>query len=247
MEHRVTMRRTTLHALVCALLSAIPIAQAEVVLDQEYVVGSSGSLNYYLDYPGDHLAQTFTVGNSGTLTGIGVQVSLTVFDRFHYVAPIDDLHISVVQVDENGFALVNEVLAKGTIVPSSLQLTQTTPGRMTVVDVSSWNAKVSAGDQLAIAFASGQTDHSGPEQAANYMWFRSTRDVHPDGQFSIYSPKLYGATPLWDFRLGPEVSTSDAGFSVYIDVVPEMSIPAILIFGGAALCIRRRQANKHVN
>jgi hypothetical protein len=54
-----------IHSLAVALrFLAVQCARAEVVLDQEYVVGYPGALNYTLDYPGDYLAQTFTVRHS---------------------------------------------------------------------------------------------------------------------------------------------------------------------------------------
>jgi hypothetical protein len=226
-------------ALLLALVLTSP-ASAEIVLDQEYALGPGGSLNYYLDYPGDHLAQTFTVKNSGILTSLGIQVSLTAHDRI-YDMPIDDLHISVVRVDSNGFAIISDVLAKGTISPIGLPVTRNaTPGPMANVDISSWNARVNAGDQLAITFASEQTYYTGTARATNYMWFRSTRDNHPGGRFSIYSPKLYGATPLWDFLVGPEVRTVDAGFQVYVDVVPEPSSLLLTLASFSLLSLRRR-------
>jgi len=237
-------RRAT-YAFRLVLLAAfvfVRSASAEIILDQENYIdplSGLGHLSYYLDYPGDHLAQTFTVRHSGILTGLGIQVSLIVPDRFLYDPPIDDLHISVVRVDSNGFALINDVLAKGTIHRIGLPVANR-PGPMAVVDVSSWNARVSAGDRLAIAFASEQTDNSGPERAANYLWFRSVLDVHPGGRFSVYSPRAYGATPLWDFRVGPEVVTSDAGFRVYIDTVPEPGSLALALAGLTALAVRSR-------
>jgi hypothetical protein len=227
----------------CLLVVATwaPAAIAGVVVDQEYVVPSSaGGLQYYLDYPGDHMAQTFTVAHSGELTGVGVQVSLTL-SPLGSQPPIDDLHVKVVRTDAEGFALINDVLAEGTISPTSLPFGPMRPP-ITVVDLTSWDAQVSAGEKLAIALTSAQTDHSGPSHGTDYLWWWSLYNPHPGGEFSVYSPQLYGPTPLRDWLRHSDNPTVDAGFRVYVNVVPEPA--SIVVALTLALCAgfaRRRQ------
>jgi hypothetical protein len=150
-----------IHSLAVAVLFfAVQRARAQVVLDQEYVVGYPGALNYTLDYPGDHLAQTFTVRHSGILTRIGIQVSLYVRDRFIYDPPTEELHYGVVRVDANRFALVDDVLAAGRIHPDALPVTTSgAPGPLAFIDVSNADLRAHAGEQLAIAFNIGGFQH----------------------------------------------------------------------------------------
>jgi hypothetical protein len=55
-------------------------AHASVIVDQEVVTyADTGYIGYILDYPGDYLAQTFTVHHTGRLVGIGLQVSLDAY------------------------------------------------------------------------------------------------------------------------------------------------------------------------
>ena len=220
---------------ICCLMLITAWAQstrAGVILDQEYLVDPSRSWsNYYLDFPGDYLQQTFTVRHSGKLVGIGVQVSLHPYPYPWYPSepPIDDLHLKVVRTDADGFALIDEVLAEATIPPSRLiSLDHDLPGPITDVDLTSWHASVLKGEKLAITFSSNQTDHSGPKYGTNYQWFRNYHNPHPGGEYSTYSPKYYGAKPLRDIWLGGGDPTVDAGFRVYVDI-PEPSSLLILL------------------
>lgn len=201
---------------------------AEVIVDQEYFLApQSSSFGYFLDYPGDYFQQTFTVNNSGELAGVGVQVSLYANTLGEYPAPIDDLHLQIVRTDPDGFGLLDQVLAEATVLPSSLPFTYNAkPGAMTDVDLSSWHLPVTAGEKLSIVLSSDQTDHSGT--ITNYLWFYNVYVPHPGGEFSIYSPQLYGPTPLRDIWLPDEDKTVDAGFRVYVDVIPEPHSLALL-------------------
>lgn len=218
------------------LLVGVQAANAEVVLDQEFKQPPRAGINYYHDYPGDYLAQTFTVQNTGRLTGIGVQAAKSAAGQF-----VDDLHVRVTRVDQAGYPLANSVLAAGVIQSSELPIAPSTnPATITDVDLSSWNASVSAGDRLAILLSSDHAYYS-PEQGPHYLWFYALHNPHPGGEFSIYSPQLYGPTPLRDIWLGGGDKTVDAGFRVYVDLVPEPG-SALLLAWMVALCgVARRR------
>jgi hypothetical protein len=215
-------------------------------VDQMHVVTADAApTNYYLDYPGDHMEQTFTVRHSGRLAGVGVQVSLLPDFRGGVQPPIDDLHLKVTRVGSNGFALVDQVVAEATIRPESLPITRSLEiGPLTDVDLTSWDVPVTSGDRLAIVLSSNQTDHSGPERGTNYLWFMSHFNPHPGGECSIYSPRLYGPLPLRDRWLGEGEPTVDAGFRVFLTPVPEPTTRASLLVLLASLQIAHARARR---
>jgi hypothetical protein len=241
-----TIVKPILCALVLATLCASP-STAALIIDQEHDVRSHrGVSNYYLDYPGDYMQQTFTVRNSGMLMGVGVQVSITVNTNTPHPEPIDDLHVRVVRTGTDGFGLPTQVLAEASIVPASLSTTfGGVPGAIIDVDLSTHHAHVVAGERLSIQLSSMQTDNSGPQPGSNYLWFRSLYNPHPGGEYSTFSPKLYGPTPLRDIWLGGGDSTLDAGFRVYVDTIPEPCSLALISFCSATIAlVRRRHAGR---
>jgi hypothetical protein len=206
------------------------MAGAEVVLDQEFKLPNHSGINYYLDYPGDYLAQTFTVRHTGELAGVGVQASVSGLGQF-----VDNLHIRVTRVDNDGYALMNEVLAEAAIAPSQLPIEgSVSPSAMTDVNLSSWHVPVTIGDRLAVLFTSNHAYYS-PASGPHYVWFFQIGNPHPGGEFSIYSPKAYGPTPLRDIWLGGGDKTVDAGFHVYVNLIPEPN-SLLLFFPGAVGC-----------
>lgn len=221
--------------LMVALAKASPAA---VVLDQEFMVPPGTGLNYYLDYPGDYLAQTFTVRNRGELAGVGVQASISI----PYLGEaIDDLHIRVTRIDSQGYPLMNQVLAEGVISPAALPVAASvSPATITDVDLSSWRVPVAAGDQLAILFSSEQTYYVRKPGPA-YVWFRQLHNPHPGGDYMCYSPQLYGPAPLRDIWLGGGDKRIDAGFRVYVNAIPEPCSLGLLTVGCAASLGSRRQ------
>lgn len=213
-------------------------ATAEVIVDQEFKLPENTGINYMIDYPGDYLAQTFTVRNTGLLAGVGVQASVTARGQF-----VDDLHIRVTRIDEDGYPLPNEVLAAGSLAPDELPVAHyRSPATITDVDLSSWQVPVTAGDRLAILFRTDHTyynpvDHR-PIGGPMYAWFRQLHNPHPGGEYMDYSPQLYGPTPLRNIWLGGGDPTLDAGFRVYVDVIPEPS--SLLLACGLFGCCWRR-------
>lgn len=198
-------------------------ASAEVVVDQEFLTGPN--FGYVLDYPGDYIAQTFSVQNSGQLAGIGVQVSIS--RSRGQLPPEDDLHVRLVRTDSFGAPAISDVLASYTIdrfaVPDPLPADQ-----VLMADLTGLHLHVQAGDVLAIALSSNQTWYSNNNRK-NYRWHMMTWNPHPGGAFYIYSPYIYGATPhLVNDRFDPPRNTRDMGFRVLINAVPE---PASIVLG----------------
>jgi hypothetical protein len=219
-------------------------ALGDIVIDQQFTVTPGNALSYYLDYAGDHMAQTFTVRHSGTLAGIDIQVALSPDSYGPAQPPIDDLHVKVVRTDSDGFAVMTEVLAEATVAPSRLPVAiPFGPSALTHVNLLDWHAQIWAGEKLAITLSSNQTDHSGPEYGTNYIWWRKLYNPHPGGEYSTYSPKLYGPKPLRDILRGVSEPTVDAGFRVYVNVVPEPSVFALASLGAfGAIMLQRSKS-----
>jgi hypothetical protein len=205
---------------ICVLL--VQATHAAVLLDQEVATYPDvGSTNYDLDYPGDYMAQTFTVNHTGQLVGVGLQVSLSGFGYATYhETPIDDLHVKLVRTDSTGAPVIGNVLAEATIGRSSLPVASQ-PGPFSELDLSSWHVHVATGDQLAVVLSSNQTYYIMPHVGTDYIWYLNVHDVLPGGEFSIYSPKLYGPAPLTNYYISGDDRTIDAAYRVFIDAVPE--------------------------
>jgi hypothetical protein len=214
----------------------IQSAQAAVVVDQQV---ESSLVNYDLDYPDDYLAQTFTVNHMGQLVGVGLQVSLDGFPDATNETPIDDLHVKIVRTDAQGAPVLSEVLAETQIDRSSLPRASQ-PGPFTDLDLSNWHIQVAIGDQLAMVLTSNQTYYIKPHVGTDYIWYQNVHDVLPGGEFSIYSPELYGPEPLTNYYISGDDRTIDAGYRVFIDAVPE---PASISLGALAafFCLRLRK------
>lgn len=213
---------------------AIQSAQADVIIDQEVITyPNTGYIGYILDYPGDYFAQTFTVRHSGQLVSIGVQVSLYNFSPNQ--PPIDDLHVKLVRTDLAGAPAINDVLAEATISRFSLSRSYR-PGPFTDVDFSNSHVQVAAGDVLAVALSSNQTYFISPHLGADYIWYRSTRNELPGGEYYIYSPSQFGPAPFKNIYLYGNDRTIDAGFRVFIDVIPEPSSVSLAVMCSCLFC-----------
>lgn len=223
------MKSMSLAPLVVCLLA--PFAWCEPIVDQEFL--TSNSAGYILDYPGDHIAQTFTVGHGGQLVGLGVQVSLFGFPGDPPVT--DDLLVRLIQTDSMGVPAIGEVLASHTIsrndVPDSLPADE-----VLEIDLTEWNVRAQAGDVFAIALSSDHTYHSHSSPYMQYSWHMSFRNPHPGGEFYIHSPTIYGPDPhLVTVPLDPPEDTLDMGFRVIINV-PEPESVLLLAVGLLGLC-----------
>src|SRR5262249_41668059 len=82
----------------------------KIELDDEYVAPTT--IGYYLDYPGDYTAQTFTVGHTGQLAAFGIQFSPC--ERTDPL-PSDDLLLRIIRTDAAGVPDITQVLGSVTI------------------------------------------------------------------------------------------------------------------------------------
>ena len=227
-RHQFIFLVTTLLTLWC-LSAESTRAYTGIVLDQEFKLPYHTGLNYSIGHQEEYLAQTFTVQNTGELAGVGVQASISEAGQF-----TDDLHIRVTKVDEDGFALQDQVLARATIAPSNLPIDYILcPATITDVDLSHWHVPVVAGDRLAILISSSHRHYDYPYEIPYYLWFFQTHNPHPGGEYSIYAPERLGPTPLRDIWLGGGDTTVDAGFRVYVNVIPEPNSLLLLLCGAA--------------
>jgi hypothetical protein len=205
--------------LVCSFASPL---WGEIVVDQQFLTSKP---RYILDYPGDYIAQTFTVRNTGKVVGIGIQVSVRGYQNYKPVT--DDLLVRLVRADVSGVPAIDEVLASQT-VPRS-QVRRSLPAdELIELDVRNANALVHKGDILAIALSSNHTYYAHPYNYLDYVWHGEFYDAHPGGDFYIYSPNIYGLEPrkVVDRRSPP--NSSDMAFRITINRVPE---PASIVLG----------------
>lgn len=204
----------------------------DTIVDQEHL--ASTSIGYILDYPGDYMAQTFTVRNTGKLTSVEVQVGLSGYS--HYSPVTDDLLMRVIATDASGNPDIDQVLASHLIPRTHPALASR--DEMIPVDLSSLDLQVSAGDTLAIALSSDHTyyDENGTRRRDeyDYVWMLRTRNSHPGGDFYLYSLNLFGPEPWhWMDNYDPPDNTRDMGFRVFVEVPePAAWLLALLGLGG---------------
>ena len=194
----------------------VPAAGAESVVDQEFLAGyGAGSI---LDDPGDYIAQTFTSRHSGQIVSVGVEVSQSGHGDDTPIS--DDLFVRLIRTDSLGVPDINDILATSTISRFDVPVSSPTNGFLEV-DLRDWDVPVKAGDVLAIALSSDHTYDSHPDSFP-YVWHERFLNPHPDGEFYIYSPTIYGSAPylVTVNNLDPSEHTLDLGFRV-ITNVPE--------------------------
>jgi hypothetical protein len=214
-------------------------AQAEVVLDQEYV--GSCCWGYILDYPEDYIAQTFTVGHSGQLVSVGVQVVLS--GSSNYKPVTDDLDVSLMRTYALGYPVIGEVIASRTISRYDVPYDSNAP--MIDVDFSAANLQVNAGEVLAIALNSDHTYYAYTGGFYQYSWHSWIRNPHPGGEFYIYSPRLWGPEPhLVRDGGAPPDNTRDMGFRVHINVVPEPNAVTAMLGALVGFGLQRSRASR---
>jgi hypothetical protein len=201
----------------------LPNLRAAPVIDQEYLV--SNATGYILDYPGDCIAQTFTVRNSGRLVSLGVQVSKS---GYPWEEPVTaDLVVRLVRTTPTGVPDVRHVLASNTI--SRFDVPDELPSDAVLnMDLADDGIHVQQGDILAIAISSNHAYYSHPNHT-QYVWHGRTHNPHPGGAFYIYSPALFGPEPHLVMDRFPS-PTRDMGFRILIEV-PEPTPTIILAFG----------------
>jgi hypothetical protein len=199
--------------LICLAAST---AAAEVVIDQEHV----GPINiaYSFDYPGDFMAQTFTLRNSGQLTSIGLQIS-----QPNPPYPTGPLQVQLTRTNPAGEPDIANVLATSSISPTVV--THDSSGLpMIDVDLRSQHVQVQSGEQLAIVLSSNDLHYDWSQS----LWF----DEIAGGKFFVYSPKTFGARWFYQWNNTDPTLTGDAGYRITIDTVPE---PSAILLGALAI------------
>lgn len=221
-------RRCLLFSTVLAAILAICVSQARSAnVDQEY---SPGTLSVFTQFSTARMAQAFTAGRSGLLTGV-------------------DVHISKLDPRGNLIIEIHDALMEGPItypmmilgiasIPLS-DVPSSSPGgtgpAFVAIDLSHLNVQVSAGHQYALALHRDQGDLYGGQ--FGIAWFGGNADEHgdypggaafafgPAGEFFDHNGNTFFLPDRWD--AAPQI---DFAFRTY--VVPE---PSSLVMG--AWCI----------
>jgi hypothetical protein len=204
------------------LLSLATTAAANVLVDEEHVAPTS--VSYYFDDPGDYMAQTFTLRNSGQLTSIALQIS-----QPDTPYPTNPLQFQLTRTNSAGEPDIANVLATASISPSIV--THDYKGLpMTDIDLRSQHVGVQAGDELAIVLSSNDVHYNW-----NYsLWF----DEIAGGKFFVYSPGTFGARWFYQWNTMDRTLTGDAGYRITIDAVPEPSTTLLATLAIATLITR---------
>jgi hypothetical protein len=202
-----------------------PAAVAAGVLDQEYVVQPDGYAGF-IDSDGGR-AQTFTVGRTGQLDRLELQVArssmvskpLVVEFRRTLPGGVPDFGTS---------ALRASLSLTPTSVPASPVTAFTTD--FLRVDLGTQAFDVTAGEELAIVLSSTAPDNTGLDW---YSWATSNPDATPP------APQYRGGEVYWELGPpGPQMPArnQDSGFRTF--VVPEPT--ALGLAAGIMLILCRR-------
>jgi hypothetical protein len=197
--------------LVCLATSS---AMANPVIDQEYVGPST--VGYILDYPGDYMAQTFTARNTGQITSVALQLTLS-----GQSAVTDNLHFKLTRTNPAGDPVPTDVLATHDIRP--FDLSHEIAGLpMYEIDLRNLNVQVQSGDVLALTLSSNHAYYT--QGGMQYVWKQSGGfDRIAGGKFFVYSPKVFGPRWFYQWITNDPTRSSDAGYRIMIDAVPEPS------------------------
>lgn len=219
-----------------ALLLLTTVCRAEILVDQE---NFAPGLGYVLDYPGDHMAQTFTLRNSGWLESVTVGIGLSGYPWFR--PPIDDLHVNILQTDAAGLPTLEGILATKTI-PRSFVMTAPYQGNVEL-DFSAWRIPVKKGDVLALSLTSLQAAYGQGDN--DYSWGMSLNDPLPGGDVYLIS-NYRNPNPYLLRYGGPTYETAsrvDMQFRVTVRT-PEPSGLAASAVGVVALVARVRSRRR---
>jgi hypothetical protein len=162
--------------------SIVMAAEAPQTADQEFdaTLGSGSTGGMGVGYGNStQLAQTFTVGVTGLLTSVGLQV---VTDAAHVA--VQDLVVEI-RPTVNGVPVDNDsnVLAKATLSPAAIPAGFSQWATFTTVDLRAAHLFVTRGDVLAIVLTT-------TEQATGYTWTTKENATYSGGG-SFFRNRLY--------------------------------------------------------
>jgi hypothetical protein len=193
------------------LNAGIRAAHAGGVLDQQLDPASYPTADLVSAGFGgtQNLAQTFTVGITGTLSEVDVSV-----ERFAFQPPTGTLILQIRATTGGVPAADPSFLLQASVPESALPLA---PNYGFVsFDVSSAGLHVTQGEQLAIVLLA-------PNFANPVSWIGVQGNPYPAGGSFVEQEPNFGWLPL--------VPTSDLGFRTFVATVPE---PSTLIMAGLA-------------
>jgi hypothetical protein len=212
--------------LLAILLSPAAVIEARAstpVLDQQNVATTkSASLAVY---SGQRVAQTFTVGKTGYLDEVGLQISrsagITGGSPVFRILPTTGDGAPTTAVGNDLYSAVLDL--------NSIPVISTAPSPFTTVDVSSARLWVNAGDRLALTL-----ERAGSGSPPWLVWDLVAQGYENGMLYTRHTPELW---------VVPSVSIpnqTDAGFRTYIAVPePPAIATAALLFMAVGLRPRR--------
>ncbi|MEM6552740.1 MAG: PEP-CTERM sorting domain-containing protein [Planctomycetota bacterium] len=204
--------------LMVTLISA-PSVFATVVLDQAFDARATGVDGSTSIQAGQIVYQTFTVGVTGTLDSIDLQVL-----QSSQGVPAGDLVVDILGTT-GGTPDLSNVLGSGSVVGTTLPPPSFDDGQFTNIDLSAAGIDVTVGEVLAFRVR--------PELAGDFFSLVDRDGLPPDyAGGSLYITRGIADPP--NFAID-----SDAGFRTYVTVIPEPTSAALLGFGGLLVARRR--------